>query len=200
MNDYNDMITTGIPDFEFIRGDVPISKEEIRTIAIAKLRLGADSTLLDIGAGTGSITVEAARLLKRGRVHAVEMDEPALDLINRNIEKFKVANVTVHRGAAPGALAGIAGFDRVFIGGSGGSLAGILEWVHDNIGPGGRIVVNAITLDTLHASRQFFADRGYRDVEIIQVAISKIGDAGGGALMLRAQNPVFIISTRREER
>lgn len=198
MNDFDDMITMGIPDADFVRGEVPISKEEIRTIALSKLRLRADSMLLDIGAGTGSITVEAARLLKKGRVHAVEMDEPALELINRNIEKFKVTNVTVHRGAAPGALDGISGFDRVFVGGSGGDLAGILAWVHDNIKQGGRIVVNAVTLDTLHASRQFFTQRGYRDVEIIQVAISKIGDGGGGAMMLRAQNPVFIISAHRE--
>ena len=192
----NKIIFPPIPDSLFIRGDVPMTKEEIRTLAIAKMRLGKDSTVIDIGAGTGSVTIECALWAPGGRVIAVEKSAEGVKLIRANAEKFMVKNIRVIHGEAPRALEGMEKFDRAFIGGAGGNLTEILEWVTGNIERSGIISVNAVTLDTVVSAADFFRGRGVRH-EIIQASITRIEETGGHR-MFRAQNPVFIITGEKE--
>jgi precorrin-6Y C5,15-methyltransferase (decarboxylating) CbiT subunit len=187
------IITYGIPDKEFVRGNVPMTKEEVRTITLSKLRLCLSDHVLDIGAGTGSISIEAALLVKEGMVYAVEHHPEAIGLIDQNVRKFGVKNLKVIAGTAPGALAGIENITKVNVGGTGGHLVDILEWADGYVQSGGRIVVNAITLETLNGAQTFFKQHGYSDLEIVQVAISRF-EAVGGHSMLKANTPVFIIS------
>jgi precorrin-6Y C5,15-methyltransferase (decarboxylating) CbiT subunit len=173
-----------------------MTKEEVRTISISKLRLLENSRVLDIGAGTGSISIEIARLVKYGRVYAIEHNEEAISLIEKNCKKFNVTNVELIKGKAPYALDGIKGFSRVIIGGSGGELPHILSWINTNMDKKGRVVVNAITFDTLSTSKQFFEQNDYTKVEIVQVSISKFNKVGKYDL-LKGSNPVFIISAQK---
>lgn len=189
----NDYITYGIPDQEFIRDDVPMTKEEVRTISISKLRLKEDDVVIDIGAGTGSISIEIARMLKKGYVYSIEKDEKAVKLIKDNCKKFNIKNIKIIEGEAPEALKEIKNINRIIIGGSGGRLAEILEWSDANLRKRDRIVINAITLETLKNSEKFLESKRYNDIEIIQVAISKFKEAGNSK-MLKANYPVFIIS------
>ncbi len=191
----NKIITPGIPDSMFERGDVPITKEEIRSIVISKLRLAEDSKIIDIGAGTGSVTVECALIAKKGVVYSCERNAEALSLIKRNAEKFKIENVVIIEGEAPGSLEKAGSFDRAFIGGSGGSIGQILDSVHSKIEVGGRIVVTAVTLNTLFEARTFFKNMKYT-CEIIQASIIRVNETGNVS-MLNALNPVFIISAEK---
>jgi precorrin-6Y C5,15-methyltransferase (decarboxylating) CbiT subunit len=97
-----DFATPGIPDRFFERNSVPMTKEEVRTVTLSKARIKADSIIYDIGAGTGSITVEAALLAADGRVYSIEKRSDALALVRENITKFGLTNVEVVEGEAPG--------------------------------------------------------------------------------------------------
>lgn len=191
------IITHGIPDEMFERGSVPMTKEEVRSIVISKLRLAEDSRVLDIGAGTGSVTVECALIAKKGIVYSFERGSEAVSLIRRNTEKFKTENVVIIEGDAPGTLEQAGVFDRAFVGGSGGNIFGILDSVHNKIYERGRIVVTAVTLDTLFEARNFFSYMKYSH-EIVQVAVTRITETAGFS-MLKAQSPVFIISAEKGE-
>jgi precorrin-6Y C5,15-methyltransferase (decarboxylating) CbiT subunit len=191
----NRFVTPGIPDEMFERGSVPMTKEEIRTLVISKLRLNENSRVVDIGAGTGSVSIECALIAKNGIVYSLEKNEEALSLIKRNSEKFKTGNVVIIDGEAPGTIEKTGGFDRAFIGGSGGNIREILESVHNKIEKGGRIAAAAITLDTLFEVRSYFKKMKY-NFEIIQASITRVNDTGDVS-MLTALNPVFIISAVR---
>jgi len=191
----NRVFTPGIPDDMFERGNVPITKEEIRTLVISKLRLTEDSKIIDIGAGTGSVTVECALIAKSGVVYSLERNTEALSLIKRNCEKFNASNVVMIDGEAPGSIEKAGSFDRAFIGGSGGNIREILDSVHGKIEDGGRIVATAVTLDTLFKVRSYFKNMKY-NFEIIQASITRVSDTGNVS-MFTALNPVFIISAER---
>ncbi|MBN2041896.1 MAG: precorrin-6Y C5,15-methyltransferase (decarboxylating) subunit CbiT [Spirochaetes bacterium] len=184
-------IIPGIPDDEFIRGNVPMTKEEIRVLSLSKLRLEADSILLDVGAGTGSVSIEAALILKSGKVYSIERKAEAIELIEKNCKKFKVENIKIIAGEAPADLPE-AQFNRAFIGGSGGNFFSILEWIDLNINADGIIAVNAVTLETLKAADDFFISKEY-STEIIQVAITR-AEKKGNSTMMKAQNPIFLIT------
>ncbi|MGB9858414.1 MAG: precorrin-6Y C5,15-methyltransferase (decarboxylating) subunit CbiT, partial [Moorellaceae bacterium] len=119
--------TPGIPDELFRRGKVPLTKEEIRILTLSKARLAPGQTVYDVGSGTGSLTVEAARLVAPGIVYAVEKDPEALDLTRANVASFGLENVAIVAGKAPEVLADLPPADRIFIGGSAGGLRAILE-------------------------------------------------------------------------
>ena len=191
----NDFI--GIPDNEFIRGNVPMTKFEIRMITISKLRLKQTDIIADIGAGTGSISVEIARVLNGGKVFSIESTPEGIELTRKNCDKFGITNISLVYGTAPDALSGIAEVDGVVIGGSGGRLEGIIDWANGNIKPGGRIVINSITFDTLVMSKKMLEERDFNGTEIIQAGINKFEPAGK-TLMLKSNNPVFIISATRK--
>jgi cobalt-precorrin-6B (C15)-methyltransferase len=186
----------GIPDDYFIRGDVPMTKEEVRVIALSKLRLEPTDHMIDIGAGTGSVSIEAARALPAGQVVAVERSALAIDLIRKNICKFGIENMIITEGAAPEALQNVTGINKVFIGGSGGELHSILDWVSSHTLAGTRLVITAVTLDTLQLARQYLADSVFAIPEIIQVAVTHVVHIGNSD-MLKANSPVFIISTQK---
>jgi len=196
MNKQPEQFTAGIPDSEFIRGDVPMTKEEIRVLSLSKLRLTVGDCLLDVGAGTGSVSIEMARLLPESTVYAVEQKAKALELIRQNALKFETPNIKMIEGKAPDALANLSGVNKIFIGGSGGNLKEIIEWVERNCQRGSRLVINAVSLNTLVDARQLLDTSAFSTPEIIQVSINRI-EKLGNAEMFRAQSPIFIISTKR---
>ena len=181
-----------ISDDDFIRDKTPMTKEDIRTLSIARLRLCAGSVMYDIGAGTGSVSVQAAALSPEIQVYAIEKDRDALDLIRRNREKFMTDNVRIVEGEAPGCLGDMPAADCAFIGGSGGKPDEILARLHD-INPHMRIVMNAVTLESI--SRMHELARMYSDGEpdIVQVSVDRVCRLGEHD-MLRPNTPVFIFA------
>lgn len=183
--------THGLPDDAFARGDIPMTKAEVRAVSIAALALRQGDTVWDVGAGTGSVCTEAARLLS-GPVYAVEQKKEALTLLYQNKERFAASNLHIIAGRAPEALGGLPPPNAVFIGGSGGELPQILEIVLQK-NPSARVVINAITLETLATALTCFGKKDMRDIRLSQVAVSRARPVGE-MHMMQAQNPVFILS------
>lgn len=182
----------GIPDEVFVRGSVPMTKQEVRAVSVSKLRLCKGSTVYDIGAGTGSVTVECALRCKKGIVYAIERSRDGLELISRNVKKFKLNNVNIVEGEAPSALINLPEPDRVFIGGSGGNMEGILDWVKGTSRPV-RVVANAVTVESVYEAIKGLEKRGFDNIEAVSVAVSRSRKAGSNNLM-EALNTVYIIS------
>lgn len=193
MNNGWPYLTPGLPDALFVRGEAPMTKEEVRAVVLSKLRLTDNSTLWDIGAGTGSVSVEAALLAKGGSVWAVERDPKAAALIKQNKANFACDNLTVVEGDAPEVLHALPVPDRVFLGGSRGRLPEILAAVAQRLAPGGILVADFVVLENLTETLQVLKDLGFRGVEAVQVAVTKTVPVGGKH-MLQAQNPVYIVS------
>lgn len=179
----------GIPDGEFQRSKVPMTKQEVRSAILGKLAVGPEDVCWDVGAGTGGVSVELA--LQSRSVWAVERDPEALELLRANREKFCAWKLRIKEGRAPEALRGLPVPDAVFVGGSGGELPSILQAVHD-ANPRARICVSAIALETLHAALACLIDLGY-ETDVTQIAVSRCRPAGTLHL-LTAQNPVFLIT------
>lgn len=186
------VVTHGISDDCFIRGKVPMTKEEVRTVSLSKMRIQSHSVIYDVGAGTGSVAVEAALQADQGQVYAIEWKEEATKLILENQRKFGADNLTVVQGMAPEALRELPAPDIVFIGGSKGHLSEILDTVAEK-NPKARIVINAITLETLSEAIEYCKKKKHLDEEVVQVQISKAGYIGNYHMMT-GQNPVYIIS------
>jgi len=184
----------GIPDAEFIRGETPMTKQLVRAAVLAKLGIRPTETVWDVGAGTGSVSVELALAARRGRVFAVEYRAEALVLIRRNREKFGAWNLRVTEGAAPDALAALPAPDAVFIGGTEGRLAEIVDAVLAK-NPNVRLCLTAIALETLSAAVETLSARGL-EPEVTQLAVSSAKPAGGLHLLL-ANNPIFLIAAER---
>lgn len=193
-----DYLTPGIPDELFCRGAVPLTKEEIRCLTLSRLRLQAHHTVLDVGAGTGSISIECALLLKEGRVIAVEQEAAALELLERNARRFGVRNLQIVPGSAPAALAGVRRADRIFIGGTGGRLPEILEACSHILAAGGILAANFILLENLVSCLQHLAKLPFGPPRVTSVAVSR-GQHLGGLTMLRPLDPVFIVSAQKNE-
>lgn len=190
--------TGGIPDELFVRGQVPMTKAEVRAVTMAKARLTENMIIWDIGAGTGSISVEAALTAVHGQVHAVEKESDAVELIKENIKLFDAENVMVYHGTAPEALLELPLPDRVFIGGSGGNFEEIMSLVNKKLKPGGRVIVNAIVLETLMNAVELMKSLSFNDIDVTQVSISKTTELGR-LHMFKSHNPVFIISGQKGE-
>ena len=181
---------SGLPDDAFLRGDVPMTKEEVRTLALSKLRLNEDSVVWDVGAGTGSVSIECALSCPAGRVFAVEKKEEALVLLEENKERFHAANLSIVGGTAPEALKDLPAPDRVFIGGTSGELGEILDVIFDK-NPAARVVCTAVTLETVAEAARLFAH--LEGADMVQVSATRTRSAGRYHLM-DAQNPVWIFS------
>ncbi len=190
-----EMATPGIPDELFVRGDVPMTKEEIRAVALSKMRLREDSVVYDIGAGTGSISIECGLIVKKGRVYAVEKKKDALALIRENVLKFGLGNVKVVEGVAPDILMDLPKPDRIFIGGTDGRMDSILDWAAE-MNHQIRIVVNAVAIETAGEAIAGLNSRGFRDIDIAGVSVSK-GRLVGRKHMMQALNPIYIISAEK---
>lgn len=181
----------GLPDEAFERGDVPMTKQEVRAAVLAKLAVRPEDILWDVGAGTGSVSVELALAAPRGRVYAVECRPEGCALIKANREKFRTRNLVLVEGLAPVALSDLPAPDAVFIGGSKGSLAAIVDAALDK-NPDARICVSAIAIESLSAAVAALTAKG-RTVQVSQIAVSRARAVGGLHLMM-AQNPIYLIT------
>jgi len=188
--------TPGIPDSWFQRDQVPMTKEEIRVITLAKLRPLVNSVIWDIGAGTGSLSVEAALRSTAGQVFAVERNPAGVQLIKDNQRKFGVDNITVVPGSAPQALVGLPNPDRVIIGGTGGNFRAIMDQVKEVLNVDGRVVINAILLETLLEAVNYFKQNNGYKIEIVQVGVCRVEQIRD-LHMMQGQNPVFLITAEK---
>ena len=175
---------------EFITGAVPITKEEVRALALNKLRLKGKKRMVDVGAGTGTVGIEAALSYEDLEVISIECKQAALELTARNIERFGLANIKLISGYAPIPLE--EKVDAIFIGGTGGKLEDIMKWSYDILEEGGRIVANFIIVDTFYETLKFMEKVGFKEIEAIQVGVSKLEPLGKGKY-LKPENPIFII-------
>jgi len=187
----------GIADDHFATARKLITKQEIRAVTLAKLQLQNDLVLWDIGAGSGSVAIEAGNLMPNGKVFALEKNAQYLSFIRENLSKFSSKNVMLVEAYAPEGIDDLPNPDRVFIGGSGGMLEDIIDAVDRRLKPDGIIVLNAVTLDTLTKSVEFLEDHGYT-VEVSCVNVAKTV-ALTEYKMFEAHNPVYVISARRGE-
>ena len=188
--DYERVKRSGIPDGEFVRGNVPMTKSEVRSVVLSKLGVSSDSVCWDIGSGTGSVSVEMALQCSGGRVYAVEKNREAIDLIDKNKHIFKCDNIEIISGNASDNIEKLPKPDRVFIGGSGGEMQRILKTVFEK-NTKAVIVVAAVSLETLNKSLESFRMCG-AETEIVQVSITRTKFVGSYT-MLHGENPVFII-------
>ena len=189
---YTSGLRSCIPDEEFQRGDAPMTKSEVRSLSVAKLNLNRDSIAWDIGAGTGSVTIEMALAAADGKVYAIEKKSAAAALIEENAKKFGTPNVEVHVGTAPEALTALPAPTHAFIGGSSGNMKEILKLLLDR-NPRVRVVVNAITLETVAEANSCFKELGFTDVDITQIQAAKAKKVGPYEMMM-GQNPVYIFA------
>ncbi len=180
----------------FIRGKVPMTKSEVRAVSISRLELAPDSVLWDVGAGTGSVSVEASFLLPEGQVYAVEKNPQAVELIRRNREKFGRDNLTVVPGDAPGALGQLPDPTHVFLGGSGGWMGEILDLAMGR-NPRVRVVINTISLESLGEAVSWLERRKISG-EIVSLQTAR-GRRAGRYHLMEGQNPVYVIAFGGEE-
>ncbi len=179
-----------LPDDAFIRGKTPMTRREIRAQVAAELNLIPDAVIWDIGAGTGSVTVECALQCPFGRVYAVERDPDALKLIEENIRQFHLQNVDVVAGSAPKALENLPAPTHVFLGGTGGHAAEILALL-EKLDTPVRLCGTAVTLESIRVFFDLLQKK--KNFSAVQIAVSRT-ELMGGYHMLRAQNPVFVLS------
>jgi len=186
--------TPGIPEEEFMRGQVPITKTEVRVLALAKLKLMPHLHVLDIGCGTGSVTVEIALQCPQGRVIAIDVDDEAVSLTKGNVQRFSLTNVEVLTGPAPEALPDVI-FDRIFIGGASQRLAEVVSYTKDHLAAGGIMVANTILLESTCRLLNLLEEQGFQQIECISVNIAR-GEKHSG-WMMKALNPIYIINACR---
>lgn len=180
-----------IKDEEFIRGKTPMTKEEIRILSISKLNLEKDFKVLDVGAGTGSVSVQMSKICYEGQITAIERDKEAIDLIEKNKEKFSVHNISIIEEEALQAVNSIQGeFDAIFIGGSGGNIEDVITSYGGKLKRGKNMVLNFITIDNVYRAMHTLRNLEY-DTDLIQVAVSK---GKGKSSMLVANNSIFIVT------
>lgn len=168
-----------------------ITKEEIRVISLSKLKLKNDSIVWDIGAGCGSLSIEAALVARDGRVYAIEKGKRMVGHIERNKKRFGVTNIDIIHKEAPVALKGLPPPDRIFIGGGGIRMPEIMRLCSKRLKGGGRIVVNAVTMETLIKTVGLFKGAGW-DWEVVSVNVARTKNRGD-LHIFNAHNPVFII-------
>ena len=186
--------SSGIPDELFIRGDVPMTKQEVRAVALAKLRLTATDTVWDVGAGTGSVSIEAALVARAGSVWAVERNAAGVRLIRENADVFGCGNVHAVPGVAPEALAKLPVPDAVFVGGSAGELPSIVEAALEKNSQV-RLCVPCVTIETLTEACALLSGSRFKGFEACQVSAAR-AEAVGSYHLMKAQNPVFLVSAR----
>ncbi len=190
-----DYRTPGIPDELFERtDDVPITKEDVRALAISKLRLKEGYSAIDVGCGSGSITVELC-LQTRGAVYAIDFDSNAVELTKRNLQKFGV-DAQVILAKAQDALPSLPQVDAVVVGGTWGDTKQVIQLAADRLKKGGRIVIDTILIETMYHALSAVNELNLQDVDVTQVTISKARKVTTGTMML-SRNPVMMISATK---
>ncbi len=186
------LVSCGFPDSAFIRGGTPMTKSAVRSVILSRLNLHDTDIVYDVGAGTGSVSVEAALLARKGHVYAFEREPEGCRLIEENAAKFGVSNISVVSGEAPESLSGLPAPDAVFIGGSGGGLEDIVSAILKKNALA-RLVISAVTLETLSQASALMSRLSVSDTEILQLSVSQAKPVGAYHLMT-ALNPIFILS------
>ena len=183
-------LTHGIADEAFIRDKVPMTKEEVREVSICKLHLQEGAVVYDIGSGTGSIAAELAALSNEIQVYAIEHKKEAIALIEKNRAKFGLDNITIIENTAPKGLSELPPATHAFIGGSSGNLKDILAALRQ-INPKMRIVINAISMETICEIKEILSMDDITQKEALQLQVSRVKEAGSYHLV-RSENPVWI--------
>lgn len=189
--------THGLPDTAFLRGKAPMTKEEVRAVSLAKLRLYEDSICYDVGAGTGSVAVEMALRTIKGTVYAVEKNPEAVALLRENRRKFALEHLHIIEGIAPKVLENVESPTHAFIGGSSGNLADIMEILLQK-NKKVRIVINCITLETVTEALAAIKSLHFSYVDIAQVSVAKSKNVGCYHMMM-GENPIYILTCANEE-
>ena len=189
--------TPGIPDeFFFREEEVPITKEEIRSIIISKLRLQETNSVIDIGCGSGSITVELCLQCQNGTVFGVDLDLQAVNLTEKNLEKFKV-HADIRHGNATDILESLPFVDGIVIGGTTGKTEELIDQSISRLNSGGRLVIASILIETMFKAIKTINESNFlKDIDFTQIIISKGRRTTTGTMML-ARNPVMIISATK---
>ena len=190
----------GLPDDAFqqrrpLAGQ--ITKREVRAVSLYSLGLRPNDVVWDIGAGTGSISVEAACIARRGRVYAIERDAESLPLLRINLDNWSPGNVEIVDGEAPDCLSGLEDPDAVFVGGSGGHLDEILEAAMSRVRPEGRIVVNLAAMERTQDTYRKFRNSGFK-ADLVMVNSARGKEMPDGTVRFESLNPVFVVTARRE--
>lgn len=181
---------TRLKDTDFVRGKIPMSKECVRSVAASMLDIRKTDTVYDVGAGTGAMTLTLAQKAHDRMVFALEREEAGIALIRENMQKQGICNVVLRQGEAPDGLAEFPAPDKVFIGGSGGRLQGIVSLVFEK-NPCAEVLVTAVTLETLTEAVSLFSAFGL-ETETVCLNVSQAAPLGNYQLM-KAENPVYLI-------
>ena len=186
-----------IKDSEYIRNSTPMTKEEIRAVIMAKLSIEKDECIFDIGAGTGSISIQSALYAYEGKVYAVECDTEAVEAIRQNIKKFNINNIEIIEGRAPDIIKD-RGYsaDKIFIGGSSGEIVRIVDAALNILKDGGMLVMSFIVLENLLLCLNKLKESGY-SYEVISMQVSAGKEIGTGTMMI-ANNPIYILTMKKE--
>ena len=191
------LVPPGLPDEVFYREEgVPMTKEEIRAVTLSKLRILPGDSMIDIGVGSGSVSIEAAMLSETGKVYAIEKNPKALNVLTENKKRFSLDNIEIIAGEAPEPLQELPLVDKIFIGGSGGNLEDILSICMEKLKPNGLLVVNSVTIETGPEAIRFIEKNAFTDLNIVSLNISQTRKVGRVHLW-QARNPVQIITARK---
>ena len=181
---------------DFITGKVPITKEEVRAISLNKLELLNAKTFIDVGAGTGSVSIEAGYSYPNLKVIAIERNDDAIDLVKQNKEKFNLDNVEIIKAYAPVELDKDLKADAIFLGGTGKKLEEIIDWSKDLLVDGGRLVANFIIIDTFYEMLRLVKEKGFKNIDVTVLNVAKLEKLGTGEYF-KPHNPIYIISCEK---
>ena len=181
---------------DFITGKVPITKEEVRAISLNKLELLNAKTFIDVGAGTGSVSIEAGYSYPNLKVIAIERNDDAIDLVKQNKEKFNLDNVEIIKAYAPVELDKDIKADAIYLGGTGKKLEEIIDWSKDLLVDGGRLVANFIIIDTFYEMLRLVKEKGFKNIDVTVLNVAKLEKLGTGEYF-KPHNPIYIISCEK---
>jgi len=182
----------GMPDEQFDHQNGLITKAEVRVLALSRLQLRPRDTLWDLGAGSGSLAIEAAVFIRSGLIFAVEQNPERIQQIRRNAARFGVSNLSAVQAVLPEGLEPLPDPDRIFIGGGGRNLGAIIRQAASRLKPGGRMVVNTVLLDTIQSAVAAMQQLGW-EADLVQAQISR-SQRMPWSLRMTAHNPVWIVS------
>jgi cobalt-precorrin-6B (C15)-methyltransferase len=191
-----DYRTPGIPDELFDRiEEVPITKEDVRALVISKLRLKENSSAIDVGCGSGSITVEMCLQTKGNKIYAIDFDEKAVKLTRKNLLKFDVRAEVIFS-KAQDILPLLPRVDAIIIGGTSGEVERIVKLGIDRLNKGGRIVIDTVLIETMYKALTTINQANLEEVDVTQAIIAKARKVTTGTMM-SARNPIMIISATK---
>ncbi|MGB5090636.1 MAG: precorrin-6Y C5,15-methyltransferase (decarboxylating) subunit CbiT [Nitrososphaeraceae archaeon] len=192
-----DYITPGIPDELFERSEnVPITKEDIRSIVLSKLRLKKNYSVIDIGCGSGSITVEVCLQVNSKNVYAIDSDEKAIELTRKNLDKFGVSANLIYSKAEE-ILPSLPTVDSIIVGGTKGKTEKIIELCISRLKKDGRLVIDTILIETMYKALMTMKKEKMHEIEVTQVTISKGKDVPSGTMLI-SRNPILILSATKQ--